>query len=106
MIKEFALDDKCKEQLMFIMSSCFFEEKLPLGFISSPIISDLCLKEFDNCFMEKFQNSGITYTDMQMTYSYPQDKISEDLYQSIHRWVFSQLFQVGLSLNEKKNKMV
>ena len=105
MIKEFALDDKCKEQLMFIMSSCFFEEKLPLGFISSPIISDLCLKEFDNCFMEKFQNSGITYTryadDILIS---SQDKISEDLYQSIHRWVFSQLFQVGLSLNEKKTK--
>lgn len=105
MIKEFALDDKCKEQLMFIMSSCFFEEKLPLGFISSPIISDLCLKEFDNCFMEKFQNSGITYTryadDILIS---SQDKISEDLYQSIHRWAFSQLFQVGLSLNEKKTK--
>ena len=42
-----------------ILSACFYEGKMPIGFVSSPMLSDIFLKDVD----ERFGNmEGISYT--------------------------------------------
>lgn len=42
-----------------ILSACFYEGKMPIGFVSSPILSDIFLKDVD----ERFGNmEGVSYT--------------------------------------------
>ena len=58
----FALSPLMRKQHAYwsrILSACFYDGKMPIGFISSPILSDLFLKDVD----ERFGNmDGINYT--------------------------------------------
>lgn len=102
-VKEFNIHSRYQDQLNVIMSSCFFEGELPLGFVSSPIISDICLKEFDNRFVERFYQCGIVYTryadDILISSA---NGITNDLQEEIHKWIVSELAKVGFQINERK----
>lgn len=43
-----------------ILKACFYEGRLPIGFVSSPILSDIYLHDFDLQMME--QQNGLIYT--------------------------------------------
>ena len=58
-IKELRLGKKCLENIDLVTKACFFQGKLPLGFTSSPIMSDLFLVSLD----QEYQViEGINYT--------------------------------------------
>lgn len=60
--KVFALSPMMRRQHAYwtkILSACFYEGKMPIGFVSSPMLSDIFLKDVD----ERFGNmEGISYT--------------------------------------------
>ena len=47
------------EKLKLFTAACFYDEKLPLGFTSSPLLSDLFLVSLDKKYQK---NQQITYT--------------------------------------------
>lgn len=88
------------ETLSILLQACFYENKLPLGFCSSPILSDLYLTELDR----KFENiPSIVYT------RYADDFIisssmdnAEDRLREIRDELWDELENYQLDLNEKK----
>lgn len=60
--KESASESNMRRQHAYwtkILSACFYEGKMPIGFVSSPMLSDIFLKDVD----ERFGNmEGISYT--------------------------------------------
>lgn len=60
--KVFALSPMMRQEQAYwtkILSACFYEGKMPIGFVSSPMLSDIFLKDVD----ERFGNmEGISYT--------------------------------------------
>lgn len=102
-IEEFDLESRYKKMLMDILSACFWEGGLPLGFTSSPIISDICLKEFDDDFVSKFCDSQIVYTRYADDILISSERgITEELKRDINDWIVKELKKRGLIVNEKK----
>lgn len=60
--KESASESNMRQQHAYwtkILSACFYEGKMPIGFVSSPMLSDIFLKDVD----ERFGNmEGVSYT--------------------------------------------
>lgn len=60
--KVFALSPKMQREHAYwtkILSACFYEGKMPIGFVSSPMLSDIFLKDVDERFGSM---EGISYT--------------------------------------------
>lgn len=49
------------EQLDCIFDSCFFNDEMPIGLVTSPILSDIYLNDFDKQIVSKL-GDGYTYT--------------------------------------------
>lgn len=83
-----------------ILSACFYEGKMPIGFVSSPILSDIFLKDVD----ERFGNmEGVSYT------RYADDFIvsaagdeAEERLQSVLDELTGEIEARQLELNKKK----
>lgn len=83
---------------------------LPLGFITSPILSNVYLKEFDGIFYGKLKKLGLNniiytrYAD-DMTISFRTERlIIEPIKEEIMEIVSSLLSRYGLQLNWKKTR--
>ena len=104
-MSEFDIDERYMEQLAVVIGSCFWDNKLPLGFVSSPIISDICLKQFDYDISKKFSGYGLVYTryadDILISYH---KAINEQLKTEINEWVVSELLRYGFKINENKGQ--
>lgn len=88
------------DKILELLKACFYEDKLPLGFSSSPIISDLYLNELDKKF-EKNQNYTYTrYADDFIISSI--DENSERLLKQVREELWDDVEMYGLELNEKK----
>lgn len=102
LLKEFEFDKVYEDQILLIMETCFYDGKMPLGFITSPILSDIYMKDFDEEFMKKLGGRYI-YTryadDILISDSEP---IGEAEEQRIGILLNELLSNLGLVLNEKK----
>ena len=58
-IKEFDLDAIYEEQIAMILDTCFVEGKLPIGLITSPVLSDIYMRNFDEEFASELGSSYI-----------------------------------------------
>ena len=106
-IREMGIDIRYKTFVSMILKGCFWGEELPLGLVSSPVISDICMKEFDEKVSEKLEHLGLKYTryadDILIS---SLEHISEELYASIDSIVKNNLEKVGLVLNEEKKQYI
>ena len=86
--------------LSVLFKSCFYDDKLPLGFCSSPILSDFYLTELDHKF-ERIPNIIYTrYADDFIISS--QTDNAETLLKQIREDLWDEIESYGLDLNEKK----
>lgn len=102
LMKEFELDTIYEEQISKILNTSFVEGKMPIGLITSPILSDIYMKEFDREFASELGDCYI-YTryadDILISYS---DIISQDEELRIKSLLKEKLSTLGLILNKKK----
>ena len=82
------------------IQACFYEDKLPIGFVSSPILSDIYLHDFD---LNMEDEQGVVYT------RYADDLIistssgeGEERLESIREKIVNLLGKEALQLNLKK----
>lgn len=106
-IREMGIDIRYKTFVSLILKGCFWGEELPLGLVSSPIISDICMKAFDEKVSEQLESMGLKYTryaDDILVSSV--ENISEELYAIIDRIVKDNLEKEGFIINEEKKQYI
>lgn len=97
---------ECKE----VVNSCSISSRgLPLGFITSPILSNVYMKEFDGIFYGRLKTLGlknIIYTryadDITISFQYADQSPPLDTQTQIIDMAASLLSKYGLQLNRKK----
>ena len=89
-----------KHKLTPILSACFYDGTLPLGFVSSPAISDFFLNELDR---RMAMINGIVYTrdadDFMLSTA---SMASQMTLESAFKVLKGEVQKLGLELNEKK----
>lgn len=102
LMKEFELDAIYEEQVSVILDTCFRDGKMPIGLITSPVLSDIYMKDFDGEFAKEI-GSHYIYTryadDILISYS---DIISQEETLRIKEVLKRLLGALGLKLNENK----
>lgn len=90
-----------------ILSCCFYAEKLPLGLVLSPMISDYFLHDFDVKFGKYCVDNQLIYTryadDIMISSSKAVDKEQEN---GITSYIIQLLSELELKLNEEKSVCV
>lgn len=102
LLYEFELDEIYEEQLLNVLDICFDEEKMPIGLITSPILSDIYMKKFDVEFSNKLGENYIytRYADDILVSSANNISLEEEI--RITRLLVSKLKVLGLKMNNKK----
>ena len=98
----------CKE----IVDICSVSSRgIPLGFITSPILSNIYLKEFDNVFYGKLKQmrlNNIIYTryadDITVSFKYDQKDKNIEIENQIIDAASAILTRLGLQINKKKTR--
>ncbi len=88
--------------------SFLFEGSLPLGFVSSPLISDLYLSDFDRRISEWLQQNfpQVVYTRYADDIFFSSvSEIDETRYELFQTIVAEELARVKLKINEKKTRL-
>lgn len=94
-----------------LVEMCTVQDKgLPLGLATSPILSNIYMKEFDNVLygkLKKLELCNIIYTRYadDIAISYKGDFIDRDICRKIKESVYACLEQVHLRSNQKKEKI-
>lgn len=107
LIREFNITEKNSELVKIVLSTCFFENVMPLGLVMSPIISDIVMKQFDEKLVYYARENNLIYTryadDIMLSSS---KYITNEMYNNIESNVKSELKKLGLKLNEDKTQVV
>lgn len=101
------IDDFYKNITEIILNSFYYDNKLPLGLVVSPILSDMYMHFFDECLLEFCKENGYVYTryaddilvSNEQTIDGNNCKVLNDV-------IESNLKQLKLSTNKKKEKKV
>lgn len=62
LIEVLGIDCLFKNHIKTIIESCTYNNKLPLGFTVSPILTEIYMKSFDDCVAELARKHGYIYT--------------------------------------------
>ncbi len=94
--------EKYSEQIRILLSMlCYYNEALPQGAPTSPIITNILMREFDNVLGEWCKKRNVDYTrycdDMTFSGSFDEKEIID--------YVIPLLCGFGLILNDKKTKV-
>lgn len=81
---------------------CFLENELPQGAPTSPYISNLILKDFDNEISNYCMSNKIKFTRYADDLAFSGNLNADE----IEKLVKNELFKIGLELNEKKTKLM
>ncbi len=83
-----------------IVDCCYYDDKMPLGFITSPVLSDMYLSELDACFADR---SDIVYTRYADDFIISTSGVdAEARLQGVLIELRERLLALGLELNTKK----
>lgn len=106
-IEKFNIDSRFQKDLESILSTCFYEGKLPLGLILSPILSDIYLSDFDKKISSELNDKGFIYTRYadDIMISSPQF-IEPYMSGEINQLVNAYMKKLGLVLNDKKQQYI
>lgn len=89
-----------KKKLTPILSACFYGGTLPLGFVSSPAISDFFLSDLDR---RMGMENGIVYTRYADDFLISAMNVNADfVLEKVYRVLEGEVKKLGLELNEKK----
>lgn len=94
-----------------LVKMCSVHDKgLPLGLVTSPILSNIYMKEFDNVLygkLKKFSLENVIYTRYadDIVISYKANETSDELIEQIKKCVKLCLKRVYLTSNEKKERV-
>ena len=83
-----------------ILACCFYEGRLPIGFVSSPVLSDLYLHDLDMLFKEKKSIHYTRYADDIIISS--SGKKAEERLQKTLDIIRAETGKIGLELNKRK----
>ena len=102
LMQEFGINKIYEEQMMQILNTCFVDDMMPIGLVTSPILSDLYMKEFDEEFANELGEGYVCtrYADDILISS--TKEISEEEKDRINNLLQRKLRKLGLMLNEKK----
>ncbi len=107
MLNEFGIDAKYAEQLKEVLVACSYDNQIPLGFVTSPILSDIFMKDVDNKLRDVAKKYDCVYTryadDILIS---SKNQISRDIYEEIDSFVKETMAQNRLITNEKKNQFI
>lgn len=89
-----------KKNLKALLETCFYQDHMPIGLITSPVLSDLYLNEIDHIFEKK---EGIVYTRYADDFiiSSTGDDAELRLTKTLEE-LTEKLEELGLSLNKRK----
>lgn len=107
MIREFNIDAQYIKQLKEVLTSCLYANRLPLGFVTSPILSDIFMKDVDykiSSEIEKYDCVYTRYADDILISS--KQMIDYDMYKKIDSTVKEIMAENDLVTNEKKNQYI
>ena len=83
-----------------VLSTCFYDNHLPIGFVSSPLLSDIYLNDLDNLF-SVYENVVYTrYADDFVISSSGEN--ADELLKNLRNDLEKQLASLSLQLNKKK----
>ena len=103
--KTFKIDSAYEEITRKIISSFYVEEKLPLGLVISPVLSDIYMLEFDEQIIDYCNNKGYIYTryadDILVSKDNP---FSDEEYKLLDETIDYLLNNINLKTNQKKKK--
>lgn len=92
-------EEKYSEANSILLSIlCVYKDSLPQGAPTSPIISNIIMKDFDNKIGKWCENKGITYTRYCDDLTFSGEFIPKELIEVVK----SELGKMGLYLNNKK----
>ncbi len=107
MINEFDIDSKYNDQLIRVLTACSYNNQIPLGFVTSPILSDIFMKEVDYKISAEAEKYDCTYTRYADDILISSKKmIDEDMYNAFDLTVKKTMLKNGLVTNEKKNQFI
>ena len=86
-----------------ILKCCFYHKKLPLGFVSSPILSDIFMNQTDIIIGERFD--GLIYTRYADDILVSSREKCEDLSKCLNI-IDDEINKLGLTINNKKKASV
>lgn len=92
-----------KSSLDELLKTCFYQGKLPLGFCSSPLISDIYMTEIDKLFATKKNIIYTRYADDFIISTKLND--TEKLFKGIKSQLWDELEKLDLDLNNKKTRI-
>lgn len=107
MIIEFDIDPQYINQLKSVLTSCSYSNQIPLGFVTSPILSDIFMKDVDykiSAAVEKHECVYTRYADDILISS--KQIIADDVYKEIDSVVKEIMSENGLITNDKKNQYI
>ena len=99
-LKKLRIEEDIREDVEFIARACFYCGRLPLGFTSSPVLSDLFLSFLDFKYQEIPDITYTRYADDFIISTNGQDAIKR--LDSFKTLMSGDLEKLGLTLNSKK----
>ena len=93
---------KFRRRLHSYLDVLTINKKFPIGFVTSPIISEIYLSEFDKKIVSICDSLKIVYTRYADDLLFSSKKVFE--YDSLENIVVNELNSIGLTINVKKTK--
>lgn len=105
--KKFCIDPAYAKITENIVSSFFVEDKLPLGLVVSPILSDIYMSDFDVAIQEFCNANGYVYTRYADDILVSQkEAFTDDAFQLLDETMTCYLKAIRLKVNTKKKKRI
>lgn len=104
-IETLEIDNIFRSQVETLIKSCTYNNKLPLGFTISPILTEIYMKKFDENILDKLSGKEMIYTryaDDIMISSH--EIMSKEIQDEINNIIEKELMERKLKINKSKCK--
>ena len=96
--------EECDDWLLYWLPVCFYGNKLATGACTSPVLSNIYMKELDYVFTQAAEELNLSYTRYADDMTFSGD--IEDKGRFLVDFVQMHLKKFGLTLNRKKTKLM
>lgn len=90
------------EHLKLVLNACTYNDRLPLGFSISPILTEVYLKEFDEIVKDRLNEFNVIYTRYADDIMISSDELLEEESNKVYSIIDQLLRERKLILNKKK----
>jgi len=107
MMKELNIQESYTGNLRRIIRACSYDDKIPLGFVTSPILSDMYMKDIDDNISTKIKDVDYKYTRYADDMLISSNKaISECEFCELDNFINKLLSKNSLTINKKKSQYI